>query len=78
MKLNLKKHEVLPSAYTTLDKKYLVFKDPETKRWCWGVFIAKEGKYLRQTSETRTLNDMKYVIQEQLDTTEKDQELWEG
>lgn len=75
MKLKLKKHQVLPSAYTTLDEEYIAYKHPETNRWCWGIFVSKDNKYRKQPYEGRTLNDIKYVIQEYQDTTE--QKLWE-
>ena len=76
-RLKLKKHKVLPSAYVTDDEKYLIYKDPNEKKWRWGLYVPHTKKYAPQSILFRTLEDCKFDVLEQLNNEPQDEKLWE-
>lgn len=77
-KLPLKKHTALPNAYLTHDKKYLIWKDPDKKKWRWGFYVPHTDKYSPQPFLFRTLVDCKFDVLEKINDEPQDEQLWEG
>jgi hypothetical protein len=78
MKLSLKKHKVLPSAYTTHDEQYLLWQDPDNKNWYWGIKNNATGKYGKAEHQRhRTLNSCKFEVAELINEQEIEGKLWE-
>ena len=77
-KLKLVKSPEIASKYYTLDKEYVIWKDPEWGYWTWGKLNKETQRYaITDSKEYKTRSQCETTIIFEIEEQEADLALWE-